>query len=86
MTAAARAVGNSGPAPAPATLARLQHEFVSKALAFGFDDTFRAMVGAAIVGAIIGVALRRNRTAPAVAEPVGLTAAVEPCEVAIMAS
>jgi len=86
MTAAARAAGHSGSVPAAATLARLQHEIVTKALALGFDDTFRAMVGAAIVGAIIGVALRRNRTAQAVAEPVGLTTVVEPCEVEIMAS
>jgi len=86
MTAAARAAGHSGPVPAAATLARLQHEIVTKALALGFDDTFRAMVGAAIAGAIIGVALRRNRTAQAVAAPVGLTPVVEPCEVEVMAS
>jgi len=81
MTAAARAAGQSGAAPAPVMLARLQHELVSKALALGFDDTFRVMVGAAIAGAVIGVALRRDRAARAVAAPVDLTAVVEPCEV-----
>ncbi len=81
MTAAARAAGHSGQVPAPATLARLQHEIVTKALAFGFDDTFRVMVGAAVAGAVIGVALRRDRAARAVAEPIGLTPVVEPCEV-----
>ncbi len=86
MTAASRAAGHSDPIPAAATLARLQHEIVTKALALGFDDTFRVMVGAAIAGAVIGLTLRRNHAAQAVAEPVGLTAAVEPCEVEIMAS
>ena len=70
-----------GRGEAPATLARLQHGLVSKALALGFDDTFRVMVGAAIAGAVIGVALRRNGAVRAVAEPVGSAAAVEPCEV-----
>ena len=36
------------------------------------------MVGAAIAGALIGVALRRNRTARTVAEPVDATTVVEP--------
>jgi hypothetical protein len=52
----------------PAVLARLQHDLVTRAMALAFDDTFRVMVVAAIVGAVIGLALRRNYAAQAAVE------------------
>jgi len=67
--AAARSARHSGPAPSPAVLARLQHDLVTRAMALSFDDTFRVMVVAAAVGAVIGLALRRNHAAQAAAEP-----------------
>jgi len=42
---------------------------VTRAMALSFDDTFRVMVVAAAVGAVIGLALRRNHAAQAAAEP-----------------
>ena len=64
-TAAAHAFQHTGGAPAPAVLARLQHGLVSGAMTLAFDDTFRVMVAAAIAGAVLGLALRRNRAAQA---------------------
>ncbi len=66
---AARTVRHSGPAPTHAVLARLQHELVTGAMALSFDDTFRVMVAAALVGAAIGLLLRRNYAAQAAVEP-----------------
>lgn len=64
-TAAARTAQPTGPAPSANVLARMQHDLVNAAMALGFDDTFHAMVVAAVVGAILGVALRRNHAAQA---------------------
>ncbi len=66
---AARTARHSGPAPSSAVLARLQHDLVTRAMALSFDDTFRVMVVAAVVGAVIGLALRRNHAAQAAVEP-----------------
>ena len=66
---AARTAPHSGPAPTHAVLVRLQHELVTGSMALAFDDTFRVMVVAAIAGAVIGVALRRNHAAQAAIEP-----------------
>jgi MFS family permease len=46
----------NGPRPTPAALANLQHTL----MALGFDDTFRVMVVGAIVGAVMGLLLRRQ--------------------------
>ncbi len=62
---AARSATHSGPAPTHAVLVRLQHELVTGAMASSFDDTFRVIVVAAIVGAALGLVLRRNHAAQA---------------------
>ncbi len=83
--AAARSARHSGPAPSPAVLARLQHELVTRAMALAFDDTFRVMVVAAVVGAVIGLALRRNHAAQAAAEPMAAAPLTEAVSSARMA-
>ncbi len=67
--AAAGAASHSGPAPTQAVLARLQHELVTRAMALSFDDTFGVMVVAALIGAALGLLLRRNHAAQAATEP-----------------
>ena len=67
--AAAGAARHSGPAPSPTMLARLQHELVTGAMALSFDDTFGVMVIAAVIGAALGLLLRRNHAAQAATEP-----------------
>jgi MFS family permease len=47
---------------------------VLKATATGFDETFKVMVVMAIIGALMGLVLRRNRAAQA-AQPAGMIAA-----------
>jgi len=76
---AARGARHSGPAPTQAVLARLQHELVTGAMALSFDDTFRVMVVAAIIGAALGLLLRRNHAAQAATapEPSSATVAAE---------
>ena len=74
-TVAARAVHPQAAAGlAPAGLARLQHALVARAMALGFDDTFHVMIGAAIVGAALGLLLRRNHAAQAAVQPDALPA------------
>jgi EmrB/QacA subfamily drug resistance transporter len=55
-TAAAKTAHQGGPPPTPAALANLQHSL----MALGFDDTFRVMVVAAVLGAVMGLLLRRK--------------------------
>jgi len=62
---AARTAHPQAAAPTPAVLVRLQHALVAKAMALGFDDTFHVMIVAAIVGAVLGLLLRRNFAAQA---------------------
>ncbi|GAC1429882.1 MAG: hypothetical protein NVSMB65_03400 [Chloroflexota bacterium] len=64
-TAAAAAAPHRGPMPAPAVLAQMQHALVAGALTLGFDDTFHLMVFVAVLGALLGLALRRNHEAQA---------------------
>jgi len=66
-------------------LARFQHELVTRAMALAFDDTFRVMVVAAVVGAVIGLALRRNHAAQAAAEPMAAAPLTEAVSSARMA-
>jgi hypothetical protein len=47
---------------------------VLQATATGFDETFKVMVVMAIIGALMGLVLRRNRAAQA-AQPAGMIAA-----------
>jgi len=56
VTAAARAAHQTGPAPTAAAIDALKHSM----MALGFDDTFHVMVVGAIVGAVMGLLLRRQ--------------------------
>ena len=46
---------------------------VTGAMALAFDDTFHVMVGAAIIGAVLGLLLRRNLAAQAALDPSAAT-------------
>ncbi len=69
ITAHVTAASIAAHAQAPAAPAGLPHALVARAMALGFDDTFHAMIGAALVGAVLGLLLRRNYAAQAPVQP-----------------
>jgi len=66
---AARTVPHGGPPPTHAVLAHLQQVMVTRSMALSFDDTFHVITVAAIVGAALGLLLRRNHAAQAAIVP-----------------
>ena len=54
---------------APSAPVGLPRALVARAMALGFDDTFHVMIGAALVGAVLGLLLRRNYAAQAPVQP-----------------